>query len=93
MGNDKQPSSSLGWIADIEKTTIDNTNFRTVLFTARHIQLTVMSLAVGEQHRLGDARQPRPVPADRSSSGTAAARLVVGRRGRGARRLDDGLGR
>ncbi|CAN5883067.1 hypothetical protein BH24ACT6_BH24ACT6_14370 [soil metagenome] len=48
MVNDTQPSSSLGWIADIEKTTIDNTNFRTVLFTARHIQLTVMSLAVGE---------------------------------------------
>jgi mannose-6-phosphate isomerase-like protein (cupin superfamily) len=38
----------LGWIGDIEKATIDNTTFRTVLFTGEHTQLTVMRLAPGE---------------------------------------------
>jgi mannose-6-phosphate isomerase-like protein (cupin superfamily) len=38
----------LGWVADIEKATIDNDTFRTVLFTGEHHQLTVMSLAPGE---------------------------------------------
>jgi len=40
--------STLGWVADIEKATVDNTNFRTVLYTGTHLQLTVMSLAAGE---------------------------------------------
>ena len=40
-------SSALGWIDDIEDATVSNGNFRTVLFTAKHIQLTVMSLAIG----------------------------------------------
>ena len=40
--------SSLGWVDDIERATKANTNFRTVLFTGKHLQLTVMSLAVGE---------------------------------------------
>lgn len=39
----------IGWVGDIEKETIDNTNFRTVLFTGKHTQLTVMSLAPGEE--------------------------------------------
>ena len=38
----------LGWVGDIEKATIDNTTFRTVLFTGEHTQLTVMRLAPGE---------------------------------------------
>ena len=38
----------LGWVADVERATLDNTNFRTVLFTGEHTQLTVMSLAPGE---------------------------------------------
>jgi mannose-6-phosphate isomerase-like protein (cupin superfamily) len=38
----------LGWIADIEKATLENDTFRTVLFTGGHTQLTVMSLAPGE---------------------------------------------
>jgi len=38
----------LGWIADIEQATLDNTTFRTVLFTGEHAQLTVMRLAPGE---------------------------------------------
>ncbi|MGH3110344.1 MAG: cupin domain-containing protein [Gaiellaceae bacterium] len=38
----------LGWVGDIEKATIENTTFRTVLFTGEHTQLTVMRLAPGE---------------------------------------------
>ena len=38
----------LGWIGDIEKTTVDNENFRTVVFTGTHTQLTVMRLGPGE---------------------------------------------
>ena len=38
----------LGWVRDIEEATIENTTFRTVLFTGEHTQLTVMRLAPGE---------------------------------------------
>ena len=38
-----------GWIDDIEKLTLENDNFRTVLFTGTHTQLTVMSLGAGEE--------------------------------------------
>lgn len=39
----------LGWIGDIEKTTLDNETFRTVVYTAGHTQLTVMRLLPGEE--------------------------------------------
>ena len=39
----------LGWVGDIERRTIDNETFRTVLFTGAHTQLTVMSLRPGEE--------------------------------------------
>ena len=39
----------LGWVSDIQKATLDNTSFRTVLFTGTHTQLTVMRLAPGEE--------------------------------------------
>jgi mannose-6-phosphate isomerase-like protein (cupin superfamily) len=39
----------LGWLADISKTTLDNTNFRTVVYTGEHTQLTLMRLAPGEE--------------------------------------------
>lgn len=39
----------LGWIGDIETLTEGNTNFRTVLYTGTHTQLTVMSLKPGEE--------------------------------------------
>jgi mannose-6-phosphate isomerase-like protein (cupin superfamily) len=39
----------LGWLDDIEKATLDNTTFRTVLYTGKHTQLTVMSLPPGEE--------------------------------------------
>jgi mannose-6-phosphate isomerase-like protein (cupin superfamily) len=38
----------LGWIGDIEKLTLDNSDFRTVLFTGSHTQLTLMCLQPGE---------------------------------------------
>ena len=37
------------WIDDIERATLDNTNFRTVLHSGSHSQLTVMSLLPGEE--------------------------------------------
>src|SRR4051794_33007600 len=39
----------LGWVQDIEAATLDNENFRTVLFTGEHTQLTVMRLSPGEE--------------------------------------------
>jgi mannose-6-phosphate isomerase-like protein (cupin superfamily) len=39
----------LGWIGDIEKITLENDTFRTVVFTGAHTQLTVMRLAPGEE--------------------------------------------
>jgi mannose-6-phosphate isomerase-like protein (cupin superfamily) len=38
-----------GWVGNIEQATTENANFRTVLFTGGNIQLTVMSLAAGEE--------------------------------------------
>jgi mannose-6-phosphate isomerase-like protein (cupin superfamily) len=38
-----------GWSANIEEATNDNTTFRTVLFTGKTLQLTVMSLKPGEE--------------------------------------------
>lgn len=38
-----------GYKVEIEKETIDNTNFRKVLYTSEHSQLVLMSLKVGEE--------------------------------------------
>ena len=38
----------IGWVGDVEQATLDNENFRTVLFTGEHTQLTVMRLRPGE---------------------------------------------
>ena len=38
----------LGWVGDIERTTMENETFRTVLFTGEHTQLTVMRLEPGK---------------------------------------------
>jgi mannose-6-phosphate isomerase-like protein (cupin superfamily) len=47
--SDETPNpSSIGWVGDIEDVTKANTTFRTVVHTAKHLQLTVMSLAAGE---------------------------------------------
>ena len=37
-----------GWVGDIDRTTLENETFRTVLFTGEHSQLTVMRLRPGE---------------------------------------------
>lgn len=46
-----------GYVANIEKTSLENENFRRVLYTAKNSQLVVMSLKIGEEigeevHRL-----------------------------------------
>ena len=38
----------IGWVGDIERATLANDTFRTVLFTGSHAQLTVMRLGPGE---------------------------------------------
>jgi mannose-6-phosphate isomerase-like protein (cupin superfamily) len=38
----------LGWVGNIELTTLENGTFRTVVFTGEHTQLTVMRLPPGE---------------------------------------------
>ncbi len=38
-----------GWVGNVEEATLENTNFRTVLFTGSDIQLTVMRLGPGEE--------------------------------------------
>lgn len=37
-----------GYVVDIEKASLENANFRTVLYTAKNSQLVVMSLKPGE---------------------------------------------
>ena len=39
----------LGWVGDIERETLSNDTFRTVLFTGERAQLTVMRLGPGEE--------------------------------------------
>ncbi len=39
----------LGWVGNVERETLENTTFRTVLFTGDRAQLTVMRLAPGEE--------------------------------------------
>jgi mannose-6-phosphate isomerase-like protein (cupin superfamily) len=48
MSDDAAPTTALAWIADIEAATLANTDFRRVLFTRSHLQLTAMSIPVGE---------------------------------------------
>jgi mannose-6-phosphate isomerase-like protein (cupin superfamily) len=38
----------LGWVGNIERTTLENGTFRTVVFTGEHAQLTAMRLPPGE---------------------------------------------
>ena len=38
-----------GWVGNVEEATLENTNFRTVLFTGANLQLTVMRLGPGEE--------------------------------------------
>ena len=38
-----------GYVADIEQATLENTNFRRVLYTGKHSQLVVTSIPPGEE--------------------------------------------
>ena len=44
----KAASSAKGHSVDIEKDTLDNANFRKVLYTGKHLQLVLMNLKSGE---------------------------------------------
>jgi mannose-6-phosphate isomerase-like protein (cupin superfamily) len=63
----------LGWIDDIERATLDNENFRTVLWTGGHTQLTVMRLAPGED--IGREAHPQLDQFIRIERGTARVEL------------------
>ncbi len=65
----------LGWVQNIEKATLDNTSFRTVLFTGEHTQLTVMRLGPGED--IGWEQHPNLDQFLRIESGTG--RLELGK--------------
>ncbi len=39
----------VGWVGNVERETLENGDFRRVLFTGAHAQLTVMRLAPGEE--------------------------------------------
>lgn len=45
----KEKSVKKGFHTDIEKDTIDNTNYRKVIYTGEHMQLVLMSLKPGEE--------------------------------------------
>lgn len=45
-----------GFKSDIEKNTLDNNNFRKVLYTGKHLQLVLMSLKTGED--IGEETHP-----------------------------------
>jgi mannose-6-phosphate isomerase-like protein (cupin superfamily) len=72
----------LGWVGDIERETLDNTTFRTVLFTGEHTQLTVMRLAPGED--IGREAHPHLDQFIRIEEGRARAEL-----GRSEDRIDE----
>ena len=65
----------LGWVEDIERTTLENENFRTVLDTGARLQLTVMRLGPGEG--IGRERHPHTDQFLRIESGTG--RVEFGR--------------
>ena len=86
------PASELGWVDDIEAATLGNEDFRRVLYTGAHLQLTVMSLGAGEN--IGWEMHDHLDQFLRIERGTGTLKLgTVGRRRRraapGVRRLGD----
>jgi mannose-6-phosphate isomerase-like protein (cupin superfamily) len=63
----------LGWVGDIQAETLDNTTFRTVVYTGEHTQLTVMRLAPGED--IGREAHPHLDQFLRVEQGTARVEL------------------
>jgi len=45
----EQEESNVGFITDIEKDTVENENYREVLFTGEQLQLVIMALKSGEE--------------------------------------------
>jgi mannose-6-phosphate isomerase-like protein (cupin superfamily) len=43
-----EEAGMLGWVGDVERATVENETFRTVVYTGEHVQLTVMRLGPGE---------------------------------------------
>jgi mannose-6-phosphate isomerase-like protein (cupin superfamily) len=72
----------LGWVGDIERATLENETFRTVLHTGEHVQLTVMRLAPGED--IGREAHPHLDQFLRIESGTGRVEL-----GRGEHEVDE----
>ena len=71
-----------GFVSNIEQDTLENGNFRQVLYTAKHCQLVVMSLKVNEEigaevHKLDQFFRVEEGPARRFS-------MEFGRRSRRA---------
>jgi mannose-6-phosphate isomerase-like protein (cupin superfamily) len=46
---DKEEDSKVGYVGNIEEQTVENRDFRRVLFTGKHAQLVVMSVPEGEE--------------------------------------------
>jgi mannose-6-phosphate isomerase-like protein (cupin superfamily) len=63
----------IGWVGDIEKRTLENETFRTVLFTGDQAQLTVMRLGPGED--IGRERHPERDQFIRIEEGQARVEL------------------
>lgn len=63
----------LGFVSNIERATLDNATFRTVLFTGRHTQLTVMSIEQGDD--IGRELHPEHDQFIRIERGTARVEL------------------
>jgi mannose-6-phosphate isomerase-like protein (cupin superfamily) len=63
----------LGWVGDVERATLDNDTFRTVVFTGEHTQLTVMRLGPGED--IGREAHPHLDQFLRIEQGTARVEL------------------
>ncbi|HSJ50511.1 MAG TPA: cupin domain-containing protein [Actinomycetota bacterium] len=66
----------LAWVGDIERETLANETFRTVLYTGEHAQLTVMRLAPGED--IGREAHPHLDQFLRLEAGTARLELGTG---------------
>jgi len=49
VANNQRKTKAKGFKINIEKSTLENTNFRKVLYTAKHSQLVIMSLKPNEE--------------------------------------------
>ena len=73
VSKEKKASNAKGFSADIEKNTIDNANFRKVLYTGKNMQLVLMSLKPGED--IGEEVHSDVDQFFRIESGTGKAKI------------------